>query len=68
MSIFNKGSKLARVEQEREEARQREVEAEQLKRQSLEVVEHGLRVKREVREKAARFVGSLRPLHGKPTT
>lgn len=72
MSIFRKGSKLEREELEREAQRkaEREAEAEALHRRTMETVESGLRVKREVRERAARFIGSLQRSPGysnKPT-
>jgi uncharacterized membrane protein len=66
MSIFRKGSKQEREELEREAQRkdERDQEATALIRRSLDAADAGLRVKREVREKAARFIGSLRPLTG----
>lgn len=72
MSIFRKGSKQEREELERETRRSKEEceqEADSIMRKTLETVESDLRVKREVREKAARFVSALRPGLGytKPT-
>ena len=65
MSIFRKGSKHELEELAREAARKDELEQEanNLMKKSLEAVDDGLRVKREVRERAARFIGSLRTAH-----
>ena len=67
MSIFRKGSKQA-YEQEAKEKAEAEKKADSIVRETLATVESGLRVKREVREKAARFVGSLRPVGVKHST
>lgn len=61
MSIFRKGSKLE-LEREAQRKAEREREAESLQRDTMEMVERGLRVKREAREKAVRFIGALRPM------
>lgn len=51
----------AAEEQEHERAHERD-EAETLMKQTLASLDKSLAVKREVREKTTRFVGSLRPL------
>jgi hypothetical protein len=59
MSIFRRAARQLAPE---EEAQKHEManEADSLMRSTLETVENGLRVKREVREKAARFSSQLR--------
>lgn len=67
MSIFRKGSKQAH-EQEAKEKAEMEKKADSIVRQTLETVESGLRVKREVREKAARFIEAHRSVGYKHST
>jgi hypothetical protein len=50
-----------RVERAESQNTERDAQATQLLQSSLDAVDRNLAVKREVREKAARFIGSLRP-------
>ena len=61
--MFGKLRKQVAERAEREDSKnaERAQKSEQLVRGALNAVDENLAVKREVREKAARFIGSLRP-------
>jgi len=61
--MFGKMRKQVAERAEREDSKnaERAQKSEQLVRGALNAVDENLAVKREVREKAARFIGSLRP-------
>lgn len=60
--MFALKRKKAESEKVEQEQRCPEAEAEELHQRTLSELNRGLVVKREVREKTARFVGTLRPM------
>jgi hypothetical protein len=60
--MFGRKQKHEKHEERDDEAKAETVDADAIMKQALNTLDRSLAIKREAREKTARFVGSLRPL------